>query len=101
MFYEIMINVLIFSGVLLILAFVVATIQGILILIDLRKTTHEITNKINSLSSLIDVVTIFVAGLGGLRGKINPGSSNFAGFAAGLKRAVQVLFKNDKEEKNG
>ena len=88
-------NILIFCGILLLLALTVAVVQGIIILIDARRVSKEVTNKVLAVSSLFDVVTMLVGGLGEAKKRVgkNMDSSTVVAFAAGLKKAIQVLFK--------
>lgn len=93
---EILINVLIFAGILLLLALSVAVVIGIMILVDLRRTTKEISGKIKAVSSALDIVGLLISGLTGARGlkkKISDDSSTLAAFAAGIKRSLEVLLK--------
>ncbi|OGB89135.1 hypothetical protein A2625_02300 [candidate division WOR-1 bacterium RIFCSPHIGHO2_01_FULL_53_15] len=91
-----LINSLIFCAILLLIAFVVGTVQLIIILIDVRRSVREVTEKVNAISSLFDIVTI-LAGVAGLaKEKMSskiPGKNTLAAFAAGLKKGLGVLFK--------
>lgn len=54
-----LINILLFCGILLLLSITVAVIQGILIFIDIRKMTREVTEKVLAVTSVLDFLTIF------------------------------------------
>ena len=88
-------NILIFCGILLLLALTVAVVQGIIILIDVRRVSREVTNKVLAITSLFDIVTMLVGGLGEAKKRVGKkmDSNTVVAFAAGLKKAVQVLFK--------
>ncbi|MFH1347283.1 MAG: hypothetical protein ABIH22_01200 [Candidatus Margulisiibacteriota bacterium] len=94
---EILINVLIFSGIILLLAVAVGVVIGIMILVDIRKTTKEVTKKVKAVTSAIDIVTLLLGGLGGakktLKKKLNPDKSTLIAFIAGVKKGLQVLLK--------
>jgi|GEM_PF-6659799 len=95
--YEILINVLVFSGILLLLALTVAVVQGILILVDTRKMTKEVGEKVKAIVSVVDIVTMFLAGISGLKNKAR-GSANLTAAVAGIKKGLQV-FLNKEEGK--
>lgn len=92
-----LINGLIFCGILLLIAFIIASVQIILVLIDVRRMTREIQKKVMALTSVIDIVSLFLGGFQGARGrlkkKLNPDQPTVIAFVAGLKKALQVLFK--------
>ncbi|MFH1387260.1 MAG: hypothetical protein ABIH50_06315 [bacterium] len=87
-----LINILLFCGILLLLSLTVAVIQGILIFIDIRKMTHEVKEKVLAVTSVLDILTAFLGGLGIMKSKLSS-ESTIIGFAAGLKKALQILFK--------
>jgi len=95
--YEILINILIFSGILLLLALVVAIVQGILILLDTRKMVHQIKEKLLILTSIFDVVSLLGQFGGRMKKKGVSSSSSLIAAIAGIKRGLKVFF--DKEEK--
>jgi len=95
--YEILINILIFSGILLLLALVVAIVQGILILLDTRKMVHQIKEKLLILTSIFDVVSLLGQFGGRMKKKGVNSSSSLIAAIAGIKRGLKVFF--DKEEK--
>lgn len=105
--YEILVNILIFCGILLLIALVVTTVQGILILVDVRRTTKQVTKKLLALTSALDIIGLFLGGMEGAKKRIhhkfNPEKSTFVAFAAGLKKGLQVLLNKEEEggEKNG
>ncbi len=93
-----LINILYFCLILLVIALVVGAIQLIMILFDVRKMTHEVKEKFLAVTSVLDIVSLIVGGLGSVKKKMRaPDSSTFVAFMSGLKKALQVLFK--KEEK--
>jgi len=95
--YVVLINILVFCGIGLLIALMVATIVVILILLDLRRTTREVKQKVMAISSALDVIGMFLGGFGTIKKKLgnNLGSNSatIIGFAAGLKKAIQVLIK--------
>lgn len=92
-----LVDALIFCSIILVLFLSVAAFQLALILLDLRKTTNEVKQKIIALTSMIDIVALIFSGMGSVKKNIGhkllPGSSTLAAFIAGLKKALQVLFK--------
>ncbi|OGC11269.1 hypothetical protein A3K48_01935 [candidate division WOR-1 bacterium RIFOXYA12_FULL_52_29] len=94
--HDILINVLVFSGVLLLLALTVAVIQGIMILSDVRKMSGEIREKVLAITSLLDAVTMIFGALGGSKKKWNK-NTTLAAFVGGLRKGLNV-FLNDKKE---
>ncbi|MDD5382979.1 MAG: hypothetical protein PHH60_04925 [Candidatus Margulisbacteria bacterium] len=89
-----LINTLIFCSVLLLLALIVGAIQLIMILVDVRKMTHEIKEKFMIVTSVFDIVSLIVGGLGSAKKKFkNADSSTIVGVVAGIKKGLQVLFK--------
>jgi len=95
--YEILINILIFSGILLSLALVFILIQGILILFDVRKMIHQIKEKLMVITSIFDVVSLLGQFGGRMKKKGVNSSSSLIAAIAGIKRGLKVFF--DKEEK--
>lgn len=53
-----LVNVLIFCGIILLLVLTVAAVQGGLILIDIRKSSKEIKNKIVAAVALLDIAAL-------------------------------------------
>lgn len=99
--YQILINILVFSGIALLLAITVAVIQGIIILIDVRRTTKQVTTQIKALTSVIDIVSLVFGGLGGAKKVFkkklkNQDKSTLIASIAGIKRGLQVLLRRDK-----
>lgn len=92
-----LINALIFCAILLLVALAVGAVVGIFILVDFRRMSKEISKKVVALTSVIDIVTLFMGGLGSARGRLKKkGQSDDAtliSFIAGVKKALQVLFK--------
>lgn len=96
-FYAILINSLVFCGIIFLIALIVATIMVIMILLDIRRTTKEVREKVTAIASILDIVGLLFGGMGTIKKKLgsNLGTNSAAitGFAAGLKKALQVLFK--------
>jgi len=96
-FYDILINLLIFCGIGLLIALIVATIVVIMILLDLRRTTKEVGDKVKAIASILDIVGMLFGGMGTIKkklsGNLGSNSATIVGFAAGLKKALQVLLK--------
>jgi LytS/YehU family sensor histidine kinase len=91
-----LINILLFCAILLLIAFIVGTVQLIIILIDVRRSVKEVTEKVNAITSLFDIVTVFSGAFGLAKGKLSgrmPGKTTLTAFAAGLKKGLEVLFK--------
>lgn len=92
-----LINSLIFCGILLIIVLIVGAVQITLLLIDLRKTTKDVKDKIYLFLSIFDIFTLIFGGLKGVKqrlgNKVTADSSNLVGLVAGLKKAFQVLIK--------
>lgn len=91
-----LINILIFCGVILLLALTVAAVQSIIILVDVRRAAREVKLKIIAVTSLIDIVSLVLGGMDLAKGRIgrkfaNKGSTIIA-LVAGLKKGMQVLF---------
>ncbi|MFH1683643.1 MAG: hypothetical protein ABIA67_02040 [Candidatus Margulisiibacteriota bacterium] len=99
--YEILINVLIFSGVLLLLSLTVAVVQGIIILVDIRKTVHLITEKLALLTSIFDVVSLLGQFGGRIKKKGSGASSNLIAAISGIKKGLKVLLAEKGGKKNG
>ncbi|MEE8638025.1 MAG: hypothetical protein V3T21_03165 [Candidatus Margulisiibacteriota bacterium] len=95
--HEILINVLIFCGIILLLALTVAVVQVVIIMIDINRMTKEVKKKILALTSVVDIVTLLLGGMGGakkvLKKKLNPDKSTLVAFVAGIKKGLQVLLK--------
>lgn len=96
--YEILINVLIFSAIILLLALAVAATQIILILVDARKTARKIEAKIQALTSVFDIVSLIFGGIEGAKKKIKsriiPKRSTLVALIAGIKKGLEVLLGN-------
>ncbi|MFA5839355.1 MAG: hypothetical protein WC890_01710 [Candidatus Margulisiibacteriota bacterium] len=97
--YAILINILVFCGIGLLVALIVATVVVILMLLDIRRTTNEVKQKVMALASVLDVITMFLGGFGTIKkklsGDLGSKSATIVGFAAGLKKALQVLLKKE------
>ena len=91
-----LINILLFCAVLLLIVFIVGTVQLVIILIDVRKTTREVTEKVRALTSLLDIVSILFGALNMTKGKIKdkiPGKSTLFALVSGLKKGLETLLK--------
>lgn len=88
-----LVNGLIFCGILLLLAITVAVIQGVIILIDVRRVTKEVRKKMLALTSVIDIVTLLLGGMGEAKKRLDPSKSTLIAFVAGLKKGLQILLK--------
>jgi hypothetical protein len=94
---DILINILIFCGILLLIALTVGAIFGAMILFDIRRTTREVSDKVRALAAIFDIATLLIGGLSGtgkrIKNKMGLNGSGFAPFIAGLKKGLQVLLK--------
>ena len=90
---EILFNVFIFCGILLLLAITVAVVQIVIILIDVRKLSNSIMDKINAVVSLFDIVGVLFSGLEGAKKRVGSKNTSLVGVTAGIKRALQILFR--------
>jgi hypothetical protein len=92
-----LINALIFCGILLLIALIVGMIIVIFILIDFRRVSKEISKKVVALTSVVDIVSLFMGGIGGaknrIKKKLKNDDSTLIAFIAGVKRGLQVLLK--------
>lgn len=91
-----LINILIFCVILLLIALIVGTLQLVIILIDVRKTTREVSEKIRAITSLLDIVSILIGALNLGKAKIKdkiPGKSKLFALVAGLKKGLETLLK--------
>ncbi len=97
-----LINILIFCGIILLITLTVGVIQLIVIMFDVRSTTKEVKTKVFAVTSVIDIVTTLMGGIDQTKKKARRGSSpersTLTAFVAGLKKGVEVLF--NKEEKD-
>lgn len=95
--YEILINVLIFCGIVLLIVLIVAAIQSILLLVDIRRTSREVKKKIYTITSVLDIVSLLLGGVDEAKRRISkklkPSKSTLIAFAAGLKKGLNVLLK--------
>ncbi|MFA6549246.1 MAG: hypothetical protein WCT39_04870 [Candidatus Margulisiibacteriota bacterium] len=90
--YSYLINILIFCGILLLIALTVAVVQGIIILIDIQRTTREVKKKIEIFTSLFDIATMVLGGVGKMKSRAMEKSTMVA-VVAGIKKSLQILFK--------
>ena len=89
-----LINILLFCAVLLLIVFIVGTVQLVIILIDVRKTAREVTEKVRAITSLLDIVSILFGALNMTKGKIKdkiPGKSTLFALVSGLKKGLETL----------
>ncbi len=102
--YSILMNVLIFCGIVLLIALTVAVIQGIIILVDVRHTSKEVKKKLYAVTSVIDIVSLLMGGMEGakkrIKKKMAPDENTIIAFVAGVKKGLKILLRNDKEEKS-
>lgn len=95
--YDILINILIFCGIILLIALTVAAVQAILILMDMRRAEKEIMKKVSLISSAVDIVSIVTGGVGGAKKvigkKLSSDGSTLNAFVAGLKKGLEVFFE--------
>ncbi len=96
--YEILINVLVFSAILLLLALTIGVVIGVMILVDIRRSTKEVTRKIKAVTSALDIISMVVGGFGGARKTFKKklktaNDSNVIAFIAGIKRALTVFLR--------
>ena len=91
-----LINILLFCAVLLLIVFIVGTVQLVIILIDVRKTAREVTEKVRAITSLLDIVSILFGALNMTKGKIKdkiPGKSTLFALVSGLKKGLETLLR--------
>ncbi|MFC1511088.1 hypothetical protein ACFL5U_01720 [Candidatus Margulisiibacteriota bacterium] len=97
--YEILINLLIFCGIILLLAITVGVVQGIIVMIDVRRTTKKVTKKVEAVTSIIDIGALLLGGVDGakkrMQNQLAPSKDNIVALIGGIKRGLQVLFKKD------
>jgi len=74
-----LLNGLLFCGILLLIVMIVGAVQIVLILIDVRKTTDSVTEKIRAVASLLSQSTIKV-------------------FEATLKKGIDLVFKKNRRD---
>jgi len=74
-----LLNGLIFCGILLLIVMIVGAVQIVLILIDVRKTTGSVTEKIRAVASLLSASTVKV-------------------FEATVKKGIEMLFKKNRRD---
>jgi hypothetical protein len=89
-------NSLIFCAILLLIVLIVGAVQLTLIMIDLRRTVSDVTDKVRAVTSLLEIVTSLAGVLDLSKGRFGrklPGKSTLIAFAAGLKKGLNVLFK--------
>jgi hypothetical protein len=95
-----LINALIFCGLLLLLALAVAVVQLILILNDLRQLSKQARDRAAAFSPLFDLAALFLAG--GKQNNLIFGDNSIASaLFVGLKKALQILFKDKRRENCG
>ena len=105
-----LVNILLFCGILLLIAFIVIAVQIVIVMLDVRRMSNEVKKKIQVLTSIFDIVTLLIGGLGEAKKRVvrtvSPNDSTMVAFAAGLKKGLEVLFKRPakkagKEDSNG
>ena len=105
MFQVYLINALIFCGIVILIALIVAMVQIILILLDVRRMTKEIKKKLFALTSLFDILSLLFGGFEGakkrFKKKLKFDQPTLMAFMGGLKKGLEVLFKSKGGEKDG
>ena len=93
-----LINILIFCAIILLIVIIVGAVQAVIVMIDVRRSTKEVTKKVRAITSALDIVALLFGGLG--RGKkkaqsrlIAPDEATIVPYIAGVKKALQVLLK--------
>lgn len=98
--YEILINILIFAGVLVLLALTIAIIMGIFILNDVRRISKEVREKVLIVTSVFDIVSLLLGGVEGakkkFKKKLKSDDSTLVAFLAGLKKSIKILLKKEE-----
>jgi hypothetical protein len=93
-----LINILIFCGILLLIALIVAVVLVILSLAEIRHMVRDAKHKFYTMTSVVDIVALLLGGAGGagqrLKKKLVSEKSTLTAFLAGLKKALQVLFRD-------
>ncbi len=74
-----LLNGLIFCGILLLIVLIVGAVQIVLILIDLRKTTGSVTEKIRAVATLLSASTVKI-------------------FEATLKKGIDLMLKKNRRD---
>lgn len=95
--YDILMNILIFCGILLLISLTVGVIQAIIILVDVRHTTKEVKKKLYALTSVFDIVSLLMGGMEGVKKRVDENS--IIAFVAGVKKGLKVLMKSEKKTK--
>ncbi|MBI5698896.1 hypothetical protein HZC35_01120 [Candidatus Saganbacteria bacterium] len=93
-------NIMWFSLILLLLALTGAVIQVVIILLDVRSATKDLKKKLKSLTSVLDIATMLMGGLEGIKRRAIkqaiPSKATLVGFFAGVKKGMQVLMGGEK-----
>ncbi len=74
-----LLNSLIFCGILLLIVLIVGAVQIVIILIDLRKTTGSVTEKIRAVATLLSASTVKI-------------------FEATLKKGIDLMMKKNRRD---
>ena len=103
--YSILMNVLIFCGIILLIALTVGVIQAIIILVDVRHTSKEVKKKLYALTSVIDIFSLLMGGMEGAKNRIKkkmaPDENSIIAFVAGVKKGLKVLLRKEPSKKRG
>lgn len=95
-------NIMWFSLILLLLALTVEVVQIIIILLDVRGSVREVKKKLKALTSVLDIATLFLAGLEEMKRRAgeqaDPSKATLKAFLAGVKKGLQVLVGGEKNE---
>ena len=95
-----LLNSLIICAILLLIVLIVGAVQLTLIMIDIRQTVGAVSEKVRAVTSLLEIVTSLAGVLDLTKGRFGrslPGKPTLIAFAAGLKKGLNVLFKQDQE----
>lgn len=104
-----LINIFWFCLILFVLALTVAVVQIVIILVDIRQTTKEvkkmtkeIETKIKTVTSVIDIATLFMGGMKEAKKRAIkhalPSKSTLAGLFSGIKKGLDVLLGGEKKK---
>lgn len=102
-----LVNIFWFCLILLVITFIVAMVQVVLMLIDMRSATkqakkmvEEIEKKIKAFTSILDIATLVLGGFEGVKARVirdSLGKNNLVAFFAGFKKGIQVLLGGEKK----
>ena len=97
-----LVNILLFSAILLLLTLTIGAVQIVLILLDLRKTATELKKKLEVFTSMLDIATLLFGGLNSAKrrvaSKFSANGSVLLAFVAGFKKALKILFNKKGDD---